>query len=128
MSVLQPSQQVARARYATMEKGAGATLAALACADVACLVLLQPGLLLTFGSLLAGIAAFICWRTVLSGKHATGVVSAIAAVLLFLFAAAAEFTRPLPILLAVGLSYFGTGLYAPILLQRLKSERSEHEV
>lgn len=128
MGVFQPSQQLAHARYAAMEKGAGATLATLACADVACIVLLQPGLLLTFGSLLAGIAAFICWRTVLSGKHATGAVTAIAAVLLFLVAAAAEFTRPVPILLAVGLSYFGTGLYAPILLQRLKSERSEHEV
>jgi hypothetical protein len=102
-----------------MEKGAGLALAASSLVAAACFVLFQPAALFVLGSLLAGVAAYSCWRAVLADKHQLGAVVAIAAVLLFLVAAVPEFARPLPVLAVMGFSHFAVGLYAALLLKRV---------
>lgn len=118
MTAFPPSQHEASVRYAAMEKGAGLALVACSLVAAACLVLFQPGAWFALGSLLAGVAAYSCWRASLAGKRQLGAVAAIATVLLFLVAAVPEFARPLPTLVAMGFSHFGVGLYAALLVRR----------
>lgn len=118
MGVFHSSQHETRARYASMEKGAGIALIMLSLAAVACFVLFQPGLWFILGSLLGGIVANWCWRAVLASRHELGVATAVAAVLLLLMAAVPEFARPLPAVVTIGLSCFGVGFYAAMLAMR----------
>lgn len=128
MGSLQPPRHEMSARYAAMEKTAGTTLTVLSLVAVACIILLQPGLWFTLGSLLAGVLAYWCWRAMLASRPELGVAVAVAAVLAFLLAAVPAFTLPLPLLMTMGLSHFGVGLYAALLVRRTIKGAAGHEI
>lgn len=128
MSTLPSAHDETRTRYAAMEKGAGAALVVLSLVAIACALLFPPGFWFTAGSLLAGILTYWCWRAMLASKPGFGAAAAVAAVVAALLALTSVLTLPLPVVLAMGLSHLGVGLYAALLLRRLLTGRAGHEV
>ena len=128
MGTFQSAHEETRTRYAAMEKGAGTALIVLSLVALACVLLFEPGFWFTAGSLLAGVFAYWCWRAMLANKPGFGAAAAVAAVMVSLFAVASVLTLPLPVLLAMGLSHLGVGLYAALVLHRALKGRAKHEV
>lgn len=123
---LQPDGETS-ARFAEMEKSAGAVFGAVLVSSAACVALFRPNLWFIFGSVLAGSAVYWCWRATLAKRLEMAAVAAVAAVAVALLAVTPEFSRPLPVLLSSGMSLLGLGLYASILIGRIFRRNAKYE-
>lgn len=115
------------ARFAAMERSAGAVFVAALVSSAACIALFRPNLWFILGSVLAGGAVYWCWRATLANKFEMAAVAAIVAVAVGLVAAATEILRPLPALFSSGVSLIGVGLYTGILVGKAFRRNAKYE-
>ncbi|WP_141513490.1 hypothetical protein [Ramlibacter sp. WS9] len=123
---LQPAGE-SSARFTAMERSAGVVFGVVLVSSAACVALFRLNSWFIFGSVLAGGVAYWCWRATLANKFELAAVAAVGALVVSLFAAAPELSRPLPVLLSSGISLLGVGLYASILIGRVVKRNRENE-
>jgi hypothetical protein len=107
-------QSEALRRYRGMEKGAGLALLVLSIIAVSLAWLYRPGTLFIVGSIGAGLLGSWSWRAALQDQQSLAFGTAFAAVIGSLLTAVTEFHQTTPVLICMGVSLMGAGLYAGV--------------
>lgn len=106
------------ARFAAMQRNAGVSVGVATVLSLVAVWAFSPGPLFVIGSLVGGVLVFLCWRAAAFLRHGYAGALAVGAVFVMLASASAELSRPLPVVLSVGLPLVCVGLFSPLLLTR----------
>ena len=121
-------QSEALRRYRGLEKDAGLALFALAIVAISVAWLYRPGALFIAGSFGAGLFFFWSWRAALQDQQSLAFAIAFAAVIGSLLTSMTEFHQTTPVLICMGLSLMGTGLYAGVFCGKIYRGSGGHAV
>lgn len=101
-----------------MQRNAGVSVGVATVLSLVAVWAFSPGPLFVIGSLVGGVLVFLCWRAAAFLRHGYAGALAVGAVFVMLASASAELSRPLPVVLSVGLPLVCVGLFSPLLLTR----------